>query len=97
MPQPIIAKVADDVAHRNFQEIAKVIKDADHVLRATLTPVLALVTGDNAVTLPRDIPNPTGCHRVFVDAAVTLFDKGLSGGKWILNASGPCNVRLMFF
>lgn len=97
MGQPLIRRVEDTDVHSNFQEIERTLREADHVLRQTATGTIALATGDNAVTLPQGITNPIGRHTVFIDAAVTLFDKGLSGGKWIVNSSGPANARFVFF
>ena len=97
MAQPLIRRVTDKDTHQNFEEIARHLREADHNLRGVMTNQVALVTGDNSLDLPGTIKNVVGRHTIYLDAAVTLFDRGITNGKWVVNSSGPANARFIFF
>lgn len=95
MNRPNFAQVDDDSANHNFREISKLVYSFYD--GATAKPTEAtLAIGDNEIT--PTVSSPQGRFIIFQSAAASLFDKGLNAsGKWVINASAPCTVRLAFF
>lgn len=95
MIKPYFAKTNDNILDRNFQELTRVFASLSDT--ATARPLISasLAAGDNSIT--PNVASPLGRIIVFQDAAASLFDKGLINGKWVINASAPCNVKLTFF
>lgn len=93
--KPNFAQIKDDSVNKNFQELVKLFAlFYQGAVAVQVTAVLA--AGDNEIT--PTVASPQGRFIVYQDAASTLFDKGLnSSGKWVINASAPCTVRLAFF
>lgn len=95
MKKPVLLTVADGNTNRNFTELSKTLNqlyDGANAKQTTAT----LVVGDNEIT--PTVINPQGRIITYQDAASSLFDKGLNtNGKWVINASIACNIRLAFF
>lgn len=95
MNTPNFKKTLDPSTDFNFSELRKVFFDLFDGAAAKSTQA-ALVAGDNQIS--PTVPFPRGRIITYQDAAANLFDKGLNSiGKWVINASAPCNIRLSFF
>lgn len=95
MSRPKFVKIDDDNTQTNFDELTKKFAEFSSLVDSKEVEQ-TLVTGDNAVTVP--MPRPRGRVITYQSAAANFFDKGLdSNGRWTINASAPCTVRLFFF
>lgn len=95
MKQPNFIKVQDDAAQKNFNELRKVFFEM-YAGAGSKETSATLAVGDNEI--PPTVPNPKGRIITFQSAASTLFDKGLnSAGKWVINSSAICDIKLAFF
>lgn len=94
MRRPNLVSTGDRDTDRNFTEVGKHFLELFDGCGAKLKSY-DLVAGDNSLT--PTVSRPTGRFVVFQSAAATLFDKGLSGDSWVINASAPCTVKLAFF
>jgi len=95
MTKPKFVKTNLDAVDRNFQELTKLWGAFFPGVTAVAPISATLAAGDNAIT--PTITNPQGRLITFQDAAASLFDKGMVDGKWVINASAPCNIKLTFF
>lgn len=93
--KPTFVKTNQAETDRNFQELTRLFAGLFPLVSSNPVMSVALVAGDNTVT--PNVPVPQGRFITYQDAASTLFDKGFSGGKWTINASAPCNIKLTFF
>lgn len=95
MIKPNFVQIKDDNINKNFSEITRVMSSF-YVGTLAVQTEAVLVAGDNEVV--PTVASPSGRFVVYQSAAANLFDKGLnSSGKWVINASAPCTVRLAFF
>jgi hypothetical protein len=95
MKLPNFVKVEDELSNKNFAELRRVFFDmyAGAVAKETQA---TLAVGDNQIA--PTVPFPKGRIITFQSAAANLFDKGLdSSGKWVINSSAICTIRLAFF
>lgn len=91
-----IKPTGDAKADRNFEEIKRILSQMHPHVNGVPTGDVNLSTGANRIK--PSIPRPTGRHIVYQSAAATLTDDGLdSAGFWVIQASAPCIVRLIFF
>lgn len=95
MKKPVFKQSGNQVLDYNFTELTKRFSELFDGCAAKQTEVV-LSTGDNEIV--PTIANPQGRFITFQSAAADLFDKGLNiNGKWVLNASAPCTIRIAFF
>lgn len=91
----LLYPVDDENSQKNFTNIDKFLADTGLTTRGKETELLALVAGDNEVRVP--LNGPVGRITIYLDAAVTIYDKGLnSRNYWVVNCSAPCNARFYF-
>lgn len=95
MRGPTIREVEDELVHQNFTEIGNTWARFGPLADAADPIEYTLVTGVNALRPPL---RPRGRVVVYQSAAADLFDTGLNeAGFWVLNASAPVTVRIMWF
>lgn len=93
--QPILRGVPEPTSDENFKRIGDALSRTNAVNNSE--PVSAdLAAGDNAITTPGKT-HAKGRIVVYQSAAADLFDKGVdASGRWVINASAPCTVLLIF-
>lgn len=91
----VLAHTGHGPTDRNFQAIKDMFDGASPAIRGQVTKTIALIAGNNVIKTP--VKNAQGRHVVFQDAASTILDVAHSGDTWTVNASSPCNVRMIFF
>lgn len=94
MIRPLFVITGSETTDRNFQELRRLLADLYTGASAKETQAV-LAAGDNSIT--PTVPAPKGRIITFQSAAANLFDKGMVNGRWVINASAPCTIRLAFF
>lgn len=94
MRRPSLKKTDSLDTNYNFDQLAAAFQSlSDFVVAKTVSATLAI--GDNSIV--PTVPNPQGRLLLFQSAAANLFDKGMINGKWVINSSAICTIRLAFF
>lgn len=95
MKKPGLKKTGNNDLDYNFNQVGNALQGlAD--LAGSKTVSVDLIAGDNQIV--PTVANPQGRLLLFQSAAATLFDRGLNTlGKWVINSSAPCAVRIAFF
>ncbi len=91
----ILSRLKDRDVDRNFNEVDKAMSELGPLVRARPTGFIDLVAGDNVIK--PTVPGATGRLITYQSAVADLTDKGLVDGKWVITASAPCTVKLLFF
>lgn len=94
MRRPSLKKTNSSDLDYNFNQLATSFQSlSDFAGAKTVSATLAV--GDNSIV--PTVANPQGRLLLFQSAAANLFDKGLVNGKWVINSSAICSIRLAFF
>jgi hypothetical protein len=94
---PILVPVDDKATKQNFDEMNKHMSDMSPIVRGALVGPIALAVGNNEITLPARLQNPSGRVVVYQSTVSDLADAGIQNGKWLLFSSTVCTVKLLFF
>lgn len=91
----LLGRHKDKEVDNSFQEIKKHLETTHPIVKGRNVGPIDLVVGANYIPLP--IPKPEGRLITYQSAASSITDGGVVGGKWLLNATVACTVRIMFF
>lgn len=95
-PPIAFVRCDDEQVNRNFTNMQKWMGDLSVVIRGQITPDTLLATGNNFITPP--LKNVRGRIVVYQSEPADISDGGLqSDGRWLMVASAPTTVRLLFF